>query len=98
MALEFNHDHDALWRGSYPEAVKRRIASSLGHLNNNQAAELLRELGRPELQWVMALHLSEANNSRVEVGRALQAALGADHPAATHLASQDEASGWLEIA
>ena len=97
MALEFNHDHDALFNGSYPETVKRRIASSLGHLSNGQAAELVRELSREDLQWVIALHLSEANNSRVEVQRALRAALGASHSAAAYLASQEQASAWLEI-
>lgn len=97
LALEFNHDHDALWNGCYPEAVKRRVASSLGHLNNGQAGELLRELSRPELQWVVALHLSEANNTREDVERALQTGLGAGHPATARLASQDEVSGWLEI-
>jgi len=97
IAVEFNHDLDALWAGSYPEAIKRRIASSLGHLNNGQAAELLRGLDNDALQWVMALHVSEANNSRECVAGALSMALGDAHDAVAHHARQDEPSGWLEI-
>jgi phosphoribosyl 1,2-cyclic phosphodiesterase len=97
IALEFNHDLDALWAGSYPEAVKHRIASGLGHLNNRQAAELLCDIGHRALQWVVALHVSEANNSPSCVAAALRSALGDAHDAATHHACQHEPSGWLEI-
>ena len=38
IAVEFNHDLDSLRRGPYPPHVKDRIASSLGHLSNDQAA------------------------------------------------------------
>lgn len=98
IALEFNHDRDALWNGRYPHRVKQRIDSPLGHLNNDQAAELLRTLDHPGLQWVVALHLSEANNSPDRVRDCLGAALGDGRAAAAALAAQDEPGGWREIA
>jgi len=97
LAVEFNHDLEALWAGSYPEPVKQRIDSSLGHLNNGQAADLLRTLENRALQWVVALHMSEANNSPERVSAALEAALGDAHDAVRHQARQDEPSDWLEI-
>jgi len=98
IALEFNHDLDALHNGSYPAVVKQRIASSLGHLNNSQAVDLLRELDNEDLQWVMALHVSEANNSPEMVTRALRSAIVEARSTALHRARQDEASSWLDIA
>jgi phosphoribosyl 1,2-cyclic phosphodiesterase len=97
MALEFNHDVDALWAGDYPQHLKQRIASQVGHLNNMQAAELLSAVVDSRLQWVVALHLSESNNSQGRVRETLQDALGADHSAEAHLAQQHEPSSWLEV-
>jgi len=98
IALEFNHDAEALWAGDYPAHLKQRIASQVGHLNNAQAAQLLGHVADSRLQWVVALHLSEANNSPDRVRETLRATLGAEHPAKTHLAQQHEPSGWLEVA
>jgi len=98
MAVEFNHDLDALWSGDYPAAVKQRIASRLGHLDNVQAAGLVRELKHPGLQWVTALHLSDSNNSHAQVRQSLEDALGDSRSAVGHLAFQDEPGAWLEIA
>lgn len=97
LALEFNHDLDALWAGSYPPRLKQRIASRLGHLNNGQAAELVNAVGHDELQWVLALHLSESNNTAERVRDTLERTLGADRRAAAHLALQHEVSGWLDV-
>lgn len=97
MALEFNHDAQALWDGDYPEHLKQRIASHVGHLNNVQAAELLNHLADSRLQWVVALHLSEANNSPDRVRKMMQDALGDEHAAEAHLAGQHEPGSWLEV-
>ena len=97
LALEFNHDAEALWAGDYPEHLKQRIASQVGHLNNVQAAELLSHVADSRLQWVVALHLSETNNSPGRVRETLHDALGADHSAEAHLALQHEPSRWLEV-
>ena len=96
LALECNHDLDTLWSGAYPEHLKARVASSLGHLNNSQTADLLGAGGHPELQWVVALHLSEKNNSPDLVHKSLVERL--DHPRQSlHVATQDEPSGWIAV-
>ena len=61
VLAESNHDLDMLWRGPYPESLRRRIASRVGHLSNAQCAELLRRLG-PATRHVVLMHLSEQNN------------------------------------
>lgn len=96
LALECNHDLDTLMAGSYPQPIKARVASDLGHLNNHQAAALLRQVQHRDLQWAMALHLSERNNSPARVRESLRGLLdGACQQ--LHLATQDEPSPWLEI-
>ncbi len=96
LALESNHDLEMLRRGPYPASVKHRVASSVGHLNNAQAAELLGSVQHPELQWVVALHISEQNNTRDSVRSALSGALAiGEQP--LFLAEQNTPSEWLEI-
>lgn len=58
LVLEANHDEAMLWNGPYPWSVKQRIASSHGHLSNNAAADLARELFHPDLGAVILAHLS----------------------------------------
>jgi phosphoribosyl 1,2-cyclic phosphodiesterase len=61
LLMESNHDLHMLLSGSYPESVKRRIASNLGHLSNQQAAGFLDAVANPDLQVVVG-HVSEQNN------------------------------------
>lgn len=96
LALEANHDLEALQRGPYPHSVKQRVASSLGHLNNSQAAQLVEMVGHPELQWVVALHISEQNNSYEAVRKSLTPMLTRNGQS-LHLAEQNNPSEWLEI-
>ena len=63
LLLEANHDPDLLRRSAYPAFLKKRVASDLGHLSNEQAAELLHQLLHPGLSRVVAAHLSERNNT-----------------------------------
>lgn len=60
--LETNYDDKMLWGGSYPYLLKRRVASSVGHLSNDQAFELVRDHAGPELVHVFLSHLSGENN------------------------------------
>ncbi len=62
LVLEANHDELLLQVGPYPIAVKSRIASSHGHLSNQEAARLATELHHPQLVGVVLAHLSEACN------------------------------------
>lgn len=61
LILESNHDVEMLKNGSYPYELKRRILSTLGHLSNESAGNLLAELDCLPKQIVLA-HLSQENN------------------------------------
>lgn len=67
VALESNHDVDMLMKGPYPYMLKKRISSERGHLSNAQAAialdELLSSLGGGALEHVVAMHISQENNT-----------------------------------
>jgi len=75
LLLEANHDDAMLQNGPYPWPVKQRIASSHGHLSNEAAAALARELCHPGLRGVILAHLSEHCNdpalAEAVVGEAL---------------------------
>ena len=62
ILLEANHDLQMLMRGSYPPRLKRRVAEDYGHLNNEQAAQLLQAIAHDNLEVVIG-HVSEQNNS-----------------------------------
>lgn len=97
LALECNHDAETLERGSYPPSVKTRVASRFGHLSNEQAAAFLGSFEHPGLQWVMAMHVSERNNSSELLRTAFAAALDGARWS-LHVATQDTVTGWVEIA
>ena len=61
LLLEANHDRQMLQRGSYPPRLKRRVGEDLGHLSNEQAWSLLKQIAHPEMQVVIG-HISEQNN------------------------------------
>lgn len=61
LLLEANHDRQLLQRGSYPQALKRRILSPRGHLDNKTAGDTLcRLIKRPD--HILLGHMSEENN------------------------------------
>ncbi|MDQ3854809.1 MAG: MBL fold metallo-hydrolase [Chloroflexota bacterium] len=66
VVLEANHDIQRLLDGPYPQRLKRRILSHLGHLSNRQSAELIAEglSNRPQAFWLA--HLSRTNNTRTQ--------------------------------
>lgn len=98
LVLEANHDEVLLASSAYPWSVKRRIASSHGHLSNRDAARFALELLHPRLAAVVLAHLSDACN-RPElalqvVGDELRRAGWRGHLQA---AAQDEPTGWLDV-
>ena len=96
LVLECNHDARLLAQGSYPQALKARIASDWGHLENSAAASLLSRLECSKLRHVIAAHLSDENN-RPELARAaLSTALGCE-PAWIGIATQDEGFDWRDL-
>ena len=96
LVLECNHDHEMLWQGDYPQALKRRIASDHGHLDNLSAAELLASIGSSRLQHLVAAHLSEKNNTPDIVRKTLSAHCQID-PNWLQIASQDKPTPWCYI-
>ena len=63
LALEANHDPAMLKNGPYPRALQERVSSERGHLSNGQASEELKSLLHPGLEEVIAMHISENNNT-----------------------------------
>lgn len=69
LFIETNYDEKMLWDGIYPYHLKNRVASSVGHLSNDQAFALIRDHAGPELVHVFLSHLSGENN-RPEIAAA----------------------------
>jgi phosphoribosyl 1,2-cyclic phosphodiesterase len=60
--VEFNHDVQRLFDGSYPWPLKQRIRGPHGHLSNEQAAELIETGASDRLAHLVLAHLSAENN------------------------------------
>jgi phosphoribosyl 1,2-cyclic phosphodiesterase len=60
--LESNHDEVLLENGTYPQILKDRIRSHLGHLSNRQTADVLKACRGNGLRHVILAHLSDENN------------------------------------
>jgi phosphoribosyl 1,2-cyclic phosphodiesterase len=96
LVLECNHDVMMLAQGRYPPALKKRIGSPWGHLDNAAAAALLSRLGHSQLRHIVAAHLSEENN-RPELARvALSTVLGCN-PEWIGVATQEEGFAWRDV-
>jgi phosphoribosyl 1,2-cyclic phosphodiesterase len=96
LVLECNHDLEMLANGDYPESLKRRIASKVGHLDNGAAAGLLGRIDTSRLKHLIAAHLSQQNN-RPELARAaLAGSLNCDLDW-IGVADQQLGFGWREF-
>jgi phosphoribosyl 1,2-cyclic phosphodiesterase len=62
ILLESNYDEKMLETSTYPEELKQRIRSNIGHLSNIESAGLIQKHGK-KLRWVCLGHLSENNNT-----------------------------------
>ena len=93
LALEFNHDVRMLRGGSYTASLKKRIAGDRGHLNNEQAAAFLRQITLPAGVQLVAVHISENNNSPDLVRQCLQEVLPDD--CQPLIMAQRQSSAWL---
>jgi phosphoribosyl 1,2-cyclic phosphodiesterase len=80
LMVESNHDEALLRDGPYPWHLKQRVGGRMGHLSNDETAELLGQIVGPDCRAVVLAHLSEKNNThalaRRSAGRALQEAGG----------------------
>ncbi len=84
LVIEANYDEAMLESGPYPAYLKKRIASSSGHLSNADCAKALAENATGKLRKVWLCHLSEENNhpelARKTVETALHECLGDRQP------------------
>jgi phosphoribosyl 1,2-cyclic phosphodiesterase len=95
LLVEANHDRTLLWNGRYPWPLKRRIASGLGHLANDDTLAFLEQAELARDCAVVVGHLSQENNAR-ELLDALFAPLRDRLPRLV-LASQDAGADWQSI-
>jgi len=95
LLVEANHDRQMLWGGDYPAHLKRRIASPLGHLANEQTVALLEKIGSVSMQHVIVGHISQQNNCAARIERAFSG-LASRLPNLA-FATQGEGFGWVEI-
>lgn len=96
LLIECNHDSQMLAHGDYPEHLKERIISRLGHLSNEQAADLLAAIDTSKLQHIVAAHLSGQNNTPSLARTALSDSLGCE-PEWVGVATQEEGLEWRTI-
>ncbi|WP_374338477.1 MBL fold metallo-hydrolase [Leeia sp.] len=96
LVLECNYEPDLLARGRYPARLQQRIRGPLGHLANQQAAELLTQLDCSRLQHLLAAHLSNENNRPELAQQALATALGCT-PDWIGVARQRTGFDWREL-
>jgi len=96
LLLEANHDMDMLDQGEYPDHLKYRVAGRLGHLNNVQSAKLLEKIDTSRLQHIVAMHLSEKNNSPNIVSPLFAQALNCDQSWIA-IAQQTLGFDWREL-
>jgi phosphoribosyl 1,2-cyclic phosphodiesterase len=102
LALEFNHDVALEYASGRSARLIARVIGDEGHLSNEQAAGLLREVLRlsvpGRLKHVIQLHLSQDCNRPHLAFAAARAVLdGHGHEAEVHTASQDEAAATLHV-
>jgi len=96
LVLECNHDLEMLMNGPYARALKQRVNSRLGHLDNQSSAQLLTKLDNSKLQHLIAAHLSVKNNHPSLARSALSQALACEDDW-VGIADQTFGFDWREI-
>lgn len=75
LIIEANHDEEMLRTGSYPDFLKKSIASSNGHLSNRATAAAVSSIVTDKTQGVVLVHLSEENNTPEKAEHEVRSAL-----------------------
>ncbi len=97
LLLEANHDYQMLQRGTYPPSVKKRVSGNMGHLNNMQTIELLKQLDYQRLKTLVIGHLSAQNNCVDMVSNEIKKAITALQ-SPFNILTQDAPSQWFLVA
>ena len=87
VLIESNYDEGMLRSGPYPYCLKRRIASSDGHLSNSMSAREVRRLIDAGTTRVILGHLSRENNTPIVARNTLERELGGECVAAQCITS-----------
>lgn len=95
LLLECNHDVQMLADGPYPPALRERVGGDYGHLSNNQAGELLRQIDSSRLKHVAIAHISAKNNRAGLAQQAVADALGCA-PEWALVADQEMGLDWQD--
>jgi len=96
LVLECNHDAAMLQSGPYSWTLKQRVGGDLGHLDNEDSADLLSKLDNSQLQHLVAAHLSAKNNT-VPLARAALAKILGCEPEWIGVADQLLGFDWRTI-
>lgn len=96
LILECNHDPQMLADGPYPSGLKKRVGGAYGHLSNAQAAQILTDIETGRLQYLVAAHLSDKNNTPALARQALAGALGC-RPREIEVACQEQGTDWRDV-
>lgn len=96
LLLECNYDQNMLLTGSYPRKLKERVVGHSGHLDNQQATQILKEINQSKLQHLIGMHVSENNNKQEYALNALCEGLGCGRDMVA-LATQAQGFSWREI-
>lgn len=96
LILEANHDPELLEACSYPEFLKKRVSGPWGHLANHAAAELLAHIKHEHLNYVLAAHLSERNNTPHLAQTSLSRVLGCN-ASEIDVADPIGGSNWIQV-
>ncbi len=96
LLLECNHDVEMLQNGPYPYPLKQRVSGDYGHLNNQQAGELLAAINLGGLQKLVISHVSEQNNLPELAVSAVESHL-MDWPGELIVADQHEGLAWTTL-
>ncbi len=95
LLIECNYDVNTMVWGRYSAELQARVGSSLGHLKNECAAEVVEAVSWPGLKHIVALHLSEVNNNPGFVKFCLGSVN--EHNAEIMIASQSEPTPIITI-
>lgn len=63
IMIESNYDDQMLSAGRYPEFLKNRIRSEIGHMDNSHTAQYIKKIYTPTLSHILLCHLSQDNNT-----------------------------------
>lgn len=62
MVIECNYDYHMLMESAYPWDLKARVKGRNGHLSNNDAAKLIRDVYSERLKKAFLVHVSKDSN------------------------------------